>query len=493
MSMRIPVLLSVLLSVSAFPHAGEAYSVDIHAAMPNALADVPGISAEAPLPDDARLERFRTEAYTYLAATTDAELRRRFLARWPTPEHFDATAFKVFFGTAVTQAALGFDPYGRVAAQVDARSPLSRVEPDVARPLLHWVRVGSVYPDLDRRNQDRWWHTESGAVAVREDGVRIPWDPVILNMGEVEGLSGQAHAHYGLNDHPKSASPLTLLTRPADFAVPVGFDGPVLTFAPERAQAYGDLAVVANHLGEPALAALYAGNAFHYLGDLGNQIHTFQVGIPAFFLDAVLEYVKESLRCVFGLRCEVRSFKAIGLDIMTNHHTWTEEYFRLVLRGAEAGQPVHPVLADSGSPWSVDEAELATWRPVLWGEMPMRALAGRLIDMGNEEGPAIYRHARGITRGDLRRAGVRIEFDQVSDAAVLDALNPEARPEDVRAMVAVQRAGLTHALAAMRVWWEAHLAPDARPDPRQAADRLLRLQLDEMDAAEARRERFSRP
>jgi len=60
---------------------------------------------------------------------------------------------------------------------------------------------------VDRRNQDRW---------------RV-----------VEGLAGQAHAHYALNHNPQSDDPAVPKSRPADFAIRVGFpQAPVLTFAP---------------------------------------------------------------------------------------------------------------------------------------------------------------------------------------------------------------------------------------------------------------------
>lgn len=491
-SSLLALLLSGLLSV---PGAAFGYAVLMHDRLPDVLERDPrlGVAAPAALPDDAGLERFRQRVYQVFADTADAELRARFLARYPTAEAFSVVAFKEFMGSAAILPSLGFDSYAAVAESVGQSAELpahySAIEPNRPRPLVDWVRIGSAYPDLDRRNQDRWWMVD-GELPRTADGGRIPFDPIILNMGRVEGLSGQAHAHYGLNDRPKSSDPAVLKSAPADFAVAVGFDGPVLTFAPERAQAYGDLAVLARHFGEPGLAALYAGNGFHYLGDLGNQIHTIQVGIYRFFVDATLQVWKMKVVCLWGLRCEPPGLNSIGLDIISNHHTWLEEYFRIAVDRALAGKPVHPALASASELFSVDPVAQQEWASLPVDGPLMSELSKRLIAYGNEEGPEVYALARTLTRGELRKAGVRVRFGEQPDEVTLSYLKPRVDDKALAAFLELQKQGLRRAATAMEIWWRATLAPDAQPDWRVAADRLLRQQLDELDAADERRRRW---
>jgi hypothetical protein len=488
-------IVSLLLAVAfGFGVSGQvfAYSVMLHDRLPDVLAKDPalGVSETASLPDEAGLEKFRLRLYALFSETGDAALRARFLARYPDAASFSTVAFKEFLGSAAMMPTLGFDPYADVHAaasrSVELPAHYSAVLPGEERTLLEWVRIGSAYPDLDGRNQNRWWLVDGGFPKTR-DGEKIPFDPVILNMGRVEGLSGQAHAHYGLNDRPKSEDPAVLKSTPADFAVAVGFDGPVLTFAPERAQAYGDLAILARHLGEPALAALFAGNGFHYLGDLGNQIHTIQVGIYKFFVDATLQVWKMKLVCLWGLRCDPPGLTDIGLDIISNHHLWLEEYFRIAVEAAIAEKPVHPALSSADDLFSSDEATHREWSRLPVEGPLMHELAQRLIAYGNVEGPQVYALARALTRGELRKAGVSINFSEKPDAVTLDYLKPGADQGQLAAFLGLQAMGVRRAATAMEIWWRAALAPEAAPDWRTSADRLLLQQLDELDAVELRR------
>ena len=70
--------------------------------------------------------------------------------------------------------------------------------------------------------------------------------------------------------------------------------GPVLTLAAEMAEAHLDLALIAALGEQPSetLAWLYTGQAFHYLQDITNQIHTVQVGIYDFFVDATVAQLR---------------------------------------------------------------------------------------------------------------------------------------------------------------------------------------------------------
>ncbi len=480
-------------SVAAFsPCPVQAYSVGIHYRIPTALAhdEANGVERTAAMPNDGALERFRLQVYELFAATADPELRSRFLEAYPSAARFDAAAFKEFFGMAATHPALGFDESAAVAAHASNwEGERSRVKAGDERTLVEWVRLGSIYPDLDYRNRGRWWR-DGDRFARLSTGERIPADPVILNMGRVEELSGQAHAHYGLNNNPKSDDPAVLKERPADFAVPVGFDGPVLTFAPERAQAYGDLAVLARHFDQPALAAIYAGNAYHYLADVANQIHTVQVGTYDFFVDATIEGFKQKVVCLWGWRCEAADRKQIGIDMIGNHHTWSEEYFRIAIERAEAGTPLHTVLATVEPLWRPD-ARLATeWSKLLHGDALLQALADAIIVKGNEEAPRIYELTREITVDDMRKAGYKVAFDEKGDAVTLRHLDPRAAADLVGEFLGLESRGLVRASTAMHLWWNTHLAPASAPDWRAAADRLLRMQLDERDQAGRRRAKW---
>jgi hypothetical protein len=339
---------------------------------------------------------------------------------------------------------------------------------------------------LDHRNRGRWL-VHNGEFAKAPNGERIPYDPVILNMGRVEGLSGQAHAHYGLNRDPKSDDPAVLKERPADFAVAVGFpEGPVLTFAPERAQAYGDLALIALSLHEPALAAVFVGNAYHYLGDVGNQIHTIQVGIYDFFVDATLQSWKMKFLRLGGLLGDVPAFKSIGLDIIGNHHTWSAEMFRIAVERANAGHPIHPVLADAHSLFTPDSKLMADWSTLPVEGPVLRELSDRIVLSGNIEGPEIYALTRKLTDSSLRKAGVKKNFELESDSVVLANLKKDADPEKLARFFQLEKMGTVRASTAMNLWWKTHW--NAKQDVRPVLDRLLRQQLDELDAAEVRRQ-----
>lgn len=467
------------------PTAASAYSVAIHDKLPDALYGLPETEQKVALPDDAGLRRFREAFYHAAASHPDAALRARFVARYPSAEKFTAAAFKEFFGMAATYPALGFDDYAAVAASAEPRDPRGVMRPGVERTVLEWVRIGSMYPDLDRRNRGRWFVVD-GRFETTKAGERIPFDPVVLNMGKIDPLSGQAHAHYGLNRHPKSQDPDVLKQHPADFAIPIGFpEAPVMTFAPDRAQAYGELALFAKSMNEPALAALFAGNAFHYLGDLGNQIHTIQVGIYDFFVDATLQSWKSKLFTLWGLIGTPMERNAIGIDIIGNHHTWSEEIFRIALARAEAGRPLSPALADASSVFHGDPQAAKQWAPLAAEPEGLRALCDALIHEGNREGPEIYALARKISTNDMRKAGVKFDFELESDAVVVAHLE-DGHAEDFARMLDIQAQGLRRAATAQALWWTARFT--APPAPRdEVLARLLRRQLDELVSADARR------
>ena len=80
------------------------------------------------------------------------------------------------------------------------------------------------------------------------------------------------------------------------------------------------------------LALTHAGAAAHHLEDVANQIHTVQVGIYEFFVDAKIESIKEELRSVGGL---LRTASELRLD-RHRHHLQSSHPRRVAFRQAPA-------------------------------------------------------------------------------------------------------------------------------------------------------------
>lgn len=477
-------LVKALLLLAVVADSVSPYAIPIHYRLPDVLLQEPSIKFQAALPDQAGLDRFRLEFYKLARASP------RFQRRYPSPGDFNSQAFKEFLGMSALNPALGFDDYDAVETTADKQNPNGPVRPGIERTLLDWIRIGSLYPDLDHRNRDRWW-VVGNRIQRAADGERIPYDPVVLNMGRMEGLSSQAHAHYGLNPNPKSDDPEVLKKRPADFAVRAGFpQAPVLTFAPERAQAYGDLSFIAARLRQPALAALFAGNAFHYLADVANQIHTIQVGIYDFFVDATLQAWKLKLLRLGGLLGPTLERNQIGIDIIANHHSWSEELFRFAFERALSGKPFHPALSHVDRLFVPDPQFLAAWAEISPQGSFFRELAGRIIVAGNAEGPEIYALTRQLSKNDLRQAGVKVNFDNQPDGVVLSYLQPTADAGKLTRFFELERTGFMRAATALSLCWRSQFSRSGSIDIRKAADRLLQQQLDELEAADARRKIF---
>ena len=194
--------------------------------------------------------------------------------------------------------------------------------------------------NVDQRNRERLAYDADRKPLRDKKGQPVPADPALLNFGKLGFLSSQAHAHYGLPQLQFSDDPEVLKTDPRRFAVASSYPkGPVLTLAAEMAQEHLDLALLASLCATPegapagrALTHLYTGQAFHYLEDVSNQVHTVQVGLYDFFVDAFKARLMMSLRTGGGYLGPLRSLSSIGIDILTNHHTLSEA----LARGASA-------------------------------------------------------------------------------------------------------------------------------------------------------------
>ncbi|HEX8950640.1 MAG TPA: hypothetical protein VF945_02290, partial [Polyangia bacterium] len=251
--------------------------------------------------DGAAVRALRERLWHLGAEARDAGLARRFRLRWPRIETFDAWSMKQLFALNPEKRIAGFDD--------DIALPAG----DAARDVY---AAASRLPDDDQRNRDRFRHDDRRGRVYDGWGRPVPDDPATLEMGGLTGLSSQAHAHYGLPHLAFSDEPSVLKSDPRRFAIPPT----VHTFGADFADSYSLLAALASRMpGGHRLALTLAGAAAHHLEDVANQIHTVQVGIYAFFVDAKIESIKEDLASVGGLLRARPSFVSIGIDIISNH------------------------------------------------------------------------------------------------------------------------------------------------------------------------------
>lgn len=364
------------------------YGVAIHAALPfDALTSL----ADQPAPRVATredIDALRTQVYELASTHPDEVLRGNFLARYPSLEAFDPYTFKEFLMLDPTKEVWGFD----------------KVHETPTVGVLQLISDGSIHPDTDLRNQDRLFRDVDRKVVTLADGQEIPFDPRTLDMGSLRGLSSQAHGHYGLwKGGPHSDEVEVLKTDPRAFSIPPD----VLTFGDNLAQIYTDLAVLARLLPTPGgeyLAREFQGNAYHHIGDVGNQIHTVQVGIYEFFRDALLWSYRMKFRSGFGLFFAPPTFKDIGLQILSNHHVLSEELwakrFGEGLVARQKGEAPPPMIqAGIDALRRNDEAMRAHYLKGFSSPSPETQefgaiLTNQLVELSSLEGAEVYRLTR---------------------------------------------------------------------------------------------------
>ena len=483
--------LALVIGLLAAPSAALGYGVWIHYIAPSEVLkdfktapglDVPAIrTTMLSGATDADVARFRTWFYSRAAALKDAGVRAAFLKRYPTPASFDLTTFKEFLMMNPDAKVLGVDSF---AAVYRARTPAD-VAMDPTKPyapgdkisLESALQMGSVYADIDRRNQDRLFRAADGKVVLTTKGDTVPFDPMTLNWGNLTGLSSQAHAHIGLNHMKHSSDPGVLTVAPWNFVAAIGYPtDSVESYAEANAQIYTDLAYVAalgGGSGSDMMSALFAGNAMHYIADVGNPIHTLQVGIKDIYSDATMQYWLGRFKTVFGLLGHTPSRNSIGLDILTNYHTLSEKLFQAELREAvrldSAGKkdsisPAMKVALDkfrTGDPGFrrvltallINSARKAAYPT--YGSL----IAGAVIDSGFEDGATIYRLTRTIAVSSLRKAGVRVDFDTIPENRVWEFIRDRSDPAIAAALDTFnleQGRGLGRVNEAITAWWNAY-------------------------------------
>jgi hypothetical protein len=446
-------LFIVIAVVAGLAGPAAAYDQKVHALLSSrAYAGPAGASG-----DTTAVKALRERIWRAGAEARDPELKRRFLLRWPRLETFDAWSMKRLFALNPDKRVAGFDD--------DAPLPAG----DSARDVY---AAASRLPDDDERNRDRFRHDDRRGRVYDAWGRPLPDDPATLEMGGLTGLSSQAHAHYGLPHLAFSDEPSVLKSDPRRFAIPPT----VHTFGADFADSYTMLALLAARLpGGQRLALTHAGAAAHHIEDVANQIHTVQVGIYAFFVDAKIESIKEDLESVGGLLRPRPSFVSIGIDIISNHHVLAEALYAKHLLN-----PNDPVATRTLAP--VAAATKASACAPSFG----RAIAEKLIDQSSYEGPKVYAAIRAAAQRRWSRAGQHFGDNDDPDAA----LRPDV---DLSGFFDLEVTGARRGLVALGDWWASYDACASAGDDavRSLAETLVRERLDALDAAEARARRYT--
>lgn len=518
---------ALVAALLAAPTAALGYAIYLHDLLPaTALGRDRAPSGLAVPRDtlagagDADVERFRAWIYDHARAHPDTALRTVFLRRYPTPAAFDARAFKEFLMMNSEARVLGVDSFAavyRVRTHSDSGlDPHPPYRPGQRIALEEALQLGSIYADLDRRNQDRLWRTADGAPRLTATGDTVPFDPITLNMGKLTGGSSQAHAHYGLNHEPKSSDPEVLKRAPWNFALAIGFPGEVHTYAEENTQIYTDLAILAAFSGlrgGPTLSALYAGSAMHYMADVANPVHTVQAGIYDIYLDATLTRLRRQLATLFGLLGRAPTRNAVGVDILTNLHNFSEHLFKVELESSwdrasrnrldSVPPSMQPALAALEEGDDALRQELLRSLARLLRQDPKAGVGAMItasvVDSTYRDGAELYRLTRQLAIDPLRRGTLVVDFDTIPDARIWEFVKGRRTPATEAALQLfneVQARGLARATVALRVWWGQYVVTTALGSAprgyaiRDVMARLLRGRLAYLSAAEVRRARW---
>lgn len=390
------------------PSSALAYSESVHAtltqtALASALVDTP-IQLDPISPT-----AVRALIDSYGRNQLEPALREEWVRRYPTPNDFDAWALKEFLMLAPASTVNNID---------------QNKSTDVH--LVDYVATSARQPDDDKRNIDRLAYDAKRQPLADKEGQPVPADPALLNMGRLGVLSSQAHAHYGLAQVEFSSDSEVLKTDPKRFAVAAGYDpGPILTLAAEMNQIHTDLALIAALSGQPDASVLqwgYAGNGFHYLEDVGNQVHTVQVGLYDFFVDAYKGRMLQSFLTGGGYFGHLRSLASIGIDILTNHHTLGEELTEkhLLMKDDPVSKRLMSAMTQDDPAFLKQlEDALAKLGPHPEQEAYALVLTRTLIAVSAEEGDDLYRATRAIALPKWRDEGVLYDYTSVDpDTAV---------------------------------------------------------------------------
>jgi hypothetical protein len=417
------------------------------------------LAEELKPPTQADLDAFRALVWRTAAQVPQTGLRSSFLSRWPSEAAFTAWEFKELWMLDPAATVHGFD-------LVDAR-PMKRGE---------LLALASRWPDDDERNRNRYLRRADHQIVRAADGSPMPYDPATLDFGSLTGTTSQGHAHYGLVTGPLSDDPEVLKKEPWRFAIPPTAHA----YGAELAQLYTDLALLAASSNLPSrewLATCFAGAAFHHIEDVGNQIHTVQVGIYEFFRDAWFQSKLRDLRTLGGLLGERRSLRQIGVRLIANHHLFSEDLF------AKRVEANAPEVAGELRGLGTDDPRLVT--AVAPGDDFGRAITQALIDISSREGGEVYRLAYRLTTPTLRD-GMGHEYDGAKGDDP-DRYLGNRDPPTLQAFYDLEGRGLRRAATALRLWEAGFESSRGKTSPSVLVHRSLAMLLPYHDAAAARR------
>ena len=489
--------LSLGLFAWGTPQRADAYAEDVHFQLALRALDKGPLSEAAGPANLVATAAVRSAIDSH--ARRSPALRDAWTKRYPNPNDFDDWAFKQFLLLEPGARVYGID-------RLDDRLP--------ANPrLVDLVAQAARHPDDDWRNRERLAYDAKRTPIKDQKGAAVPADPALLNMGKLGALSSQAHAHYGLAQVEFSPDPDVLKSEPRRFARKAGYErAPIITLAAEMAQSHLDIALIAAPSDAPGareLSWMYMGAGLHYLQDVGNQIHTVQVGLYDFFQDAFIERLKMGLLTGGGYVRPMRSLASIGIDILTNHHVLsehlTQKHFLSALSGggdADGQRLVQAALQDDAAFAAQIDTALSSL-----GSMPERSelallITRALIEASSYEGADVYRATRSIAAPILRtRFGQYDESRDDPDRYLVPRGGDNE--QSYSQFYALQERAFRRVGTAQRRWVALQRKATGADNPAQPAEervairaialeRLVARQLRMLDAQEARLADFLR-
>lgn len=473
MRLTIPLLL-------ALPAVLFGYAVPIHELMPGrALAGVKALEEPLPAVAPAELDAFRGWLDARFRAHPDAAVRARYEKRWPTPAAFTSRAFKRLMSLNEDKSLNGFDRADGLPCTA-----------------LKAIQLGSGQTDTDNRNRERLAYDAAGKQVKLPDGREVPPDPLILNIGGVRGLSSQAHAHYGLTAEPLSSDPAVLQATPWRFAIATGWPNqPVRAFAREQCQLHYDLAVLALHWGQPAgrsLGHLFLGQGMHFVEDVGNQIHTVQIGHYDLLKRAKLLYYKRAIMTLGGYLDTLKPWTRVGVELITTHHVLSENLNAKRIAEALAGKPVAPVIQEALDGLAKDDPELvADCAKLPANRTRAGSVLGALVERSCREGAEIYRLMTGALHPRMAEYGVLVDTEDGDPDTCLGDKNDPHVAESLNALYTLHARAYRRVGTALRRVHAAFAEDAADPSRTDAiAHALLKERLDLVDAEEERLARY---
>ncbi len=354
---------------------------------------------EVACPEDTDLGAFLRWLHGQVASagTPDAAEFRR---RWPDAAGFDAFEAKGFLD-------LTRDPGVRVAG-------VDFLPCDDDGTALGLLATESVRPDDDGRNL---WRLAVGPDR-RPLAGPIPEDPIALDLGGLDGLASQAHAHYLLAENPGgwlargevaprlTASPLALWRDPAHFAVATAVPGGPFSLGADMAMEHLLLALLARAWPDPErggahprrplpaakrLSLAFLGHALHYVQDASDPLHTVQVGDPCVVWHGMSGFVWRALLTAGGYTGPLAAATSAIADTVSNLHLWTESFWDAqdVVRGNQGWARAWGAVAAAGrgdlqgallAAWRAAEA-VRPWGPALY-DAACRAVSPRVLEYG---------------------------------------------------------------------------------------------------------------